>query len=44
VERGHKLKSGVNCQGTLEQKDIKQCLPIYQPKFKDTGELKEQRK
>jgi predicted ATPase len=44
VHRGHKLKSGVNCQDTLKQKGRKQFLQIHQSKFKETAELKEHTK
>jgi hypothetical protein len=30
VLEGHKLRSGINWYGTLEQKGIKQCLVVLQ--------------
>lgn len=42
VERGHRLKSGVNCQDTLKQQGIIQFL--HQSKFKERAELKVQRR
>jgi hypothetical protein len=44
VERRHKQKSGVNFQDSLKQKGRKQYLQIQQSKFKETAELKAQRK
>jgi hypothetical protein len=43
VERGHNLKSGVNCQDTLKQQRIIQFLQKHQSKFKERAELKEQK-